>query len=689
MPRATLLRVGPEVGGAHALDLYDGDEADVLARAAAHAPPDASATIAAPFADPFSVAVAPKGVTFAPLGDARTILAAADGIGSTLRDLGLELHALLAQGAVGARWSAARTAAAAQRLTPGVHLRTWLDMQDESFARLPWELMRDKVVGATLALEEWSTLVRLGAGAPPALPDTDATLRVLFVVGCHPTDDANIRWLDEQRAFLATVCQQRTAIDFDVFEAHARSAGGLKANLRRAIESFRPHVLHFVGHGRFDGADAALELFDASTGQRIAWTAQELRTWLAQYPPRLVVLNACRTSQQAAALDAPITVLGSMAEAATAAGAAAVVAMQHDVAGQAAALFAEALYGAIARGAPLDLALVRGRKRIGDELGYEDANWALPVCTLSVPAEDVLPQPRRAGVIVLPDEAMKTYVGRRLERRTVAEATAMGAVGGAGSAVRFVVGDAQMGKSTMAQLVAEWRLLLGHRVVALDCARATGGVLDALQLMRHVRGSRADGGPLRPMLYPSFAGFNDTVNAVLANRPREAMPATGIDDEKPLDRAHFPERGWEQLGAAFLDGLRTAAAAQPLTLVLDHLSRHNAGIDFDDFRLQVVPQVLLPIHRGDVANVSVVIAGTESELDACGLRALRDASKGVAQLGEFLREDWESLAREFAVRVQIPPDEADELIGYFATRIKKNPWKPAALLAMRQTYQAV
>lgn len=685
MPRATLLRVGPEVGGSHALDLYDGDEADVLARAAALAPPDASATIAAPFADPFTVAVAPKGVIYAPLGDARAILAAADGIGTTLRDLGLQLHAMLAQGAVGARWSAARAAAAALRLTPGVHLRTWLDVQDEALARLPWELMRDKVNGATLALEEWSTLERLGAGAPPALPDIDATLRVLFVVGCHPTEDAKIRWLDEQRAFLATVCPQRTSIDFDVFEAHARSAGGLKANLRRTIETLKPHVLHFVGHGRFDGADPALELYDASVGQRIPWTAQELRTWLAQYPPRLVVLNACRTSQQAAAVDAPIAVLASMADAATSAGAAAVIAMQHDVAGQAAALFAEALYGALVEGAPLDMALVRGRKRIGDELGYEDANWAMPVCALSTPPEAVLPRPRRTGVVVLPDEAMRTYVGRRFERRMVAESTAMGV----GAAVRFVIGDAQMGKSTMAQLVAEWRLLLGHRVALLDCARATGGVLDALQLMRHIRGTRADGGTLRPLLYPSFAGFNDTVNAVLANRPREAAPATGVDDEKPLDRAHFPERGWEQLGAAFLDGLRTAAAAQPLTLVLDHLSRHNAGIDFDDFRLQIVPQVLLPIHRGDVANVSVVIAGTEAELDFCGLRALRDASKGVAQLGDFLREDWELLAREFAVRAQIPPEEADELIGYFATRLKKNPWKPAALLALRQTYQAV
>jgi hypothetical protein len=285
-------------------------------------------------------------------------------------------------------------------------------------------------------------------------------------------------------------------------------------------------------------------------------------------------------------------------------------------------------------------------------------------------------------VVVLSDDAMRTYVGRRFERRVVAEPLVMGV----GAPVRFVVGDAQMGKSTMAQLVAEWRLLLGHRVVLLDCARA-GGVLDALQLMRRIRGTRADGGPLCPLLYPSFDGFNDTVNAVLANRPREAVPATGVDDEKPLDRAHFPERGWEQLGAAFLDGLRTAAAAQPLTLVLDHLSRNNAGIDFDDFRMQIVPQVLVPIHRGDVANVSVVIAGTDAELDACGLRALRDTSKGVAQLGDFVREDWELLAREFAVRAQIPPQAADELILVVAGLIKTNPWRPKALLALRSLYQ--
>ncbi|MCA0374281.1 MAG: CHAT domain-containing protein [Gemmatimonadetes bacterium] len=683
MPRATLLRVGPAIAGAHTLSLYEGDEADVLARAASGAAADASATLVAPFADPFTAATPPAGVTFVPLADARALLASADGLDNTLRDLGLQLYATLAQGDVGARWQAARKAAAKLRLTTGVHLRTWLDVQDEALARLPWEVMRDGIGGGTVALEEWSTLVRLGAGAPPALAESMAALRVLFVVGCHPTDDANIAWLDEQRAFLATVCPRRTTIDFEVFEAHARSQGGLKANLRRAIEAFRPHVLHFVGHGRIDAGDAALELFDSSTGQRVPWTAQEFNTALAPHPPRLVVLNACRTSAQNATADAPIAVLATMADAAVAAGAAAVVAMQHDVAGRAAALFAEALYSALADGAPIDSALVRGRKRIGDDLGFADANWALPVCTLNVPPDEVLPQPQAVGTAVLPDDAMRTYVGRRMERRAVAAAVA-----GAGQVVRFVAGESEMGKSTMARLVAEWRLLLGHRVVLLDCAQATGGVLDALAFMRHLRGANVDGGPLRPNLYADFALFNDTANAAVANRPREAVPATGIDDGKPLDRAHFAERGWEQLGAAFIEGLRTASATQPLTLVIDHLARNNAGVDVDDFRQHIVPQLLLPLHRGDAPNVSVVICGSDAQFDACGLRALREASRAVAQLGEFLRVDWELLAREFAIRADIPAHKADMLITALAPTISAA-WHPSALLAMRQFYRAL
>jgi hypothetical protein len=686
MTRATLLRVGPAVGGIHALSLYEGDEADVLERASKSAPADAAAALAEPFADPFTAVAAPRGVSFVPLAEARPRLAGANAFDNTLRDLGLQLHATLSQGDVGTRWQAARKAAAKQRLTPGVHLRTWLDVQDETLARLPWELMAD-TVGGTVAVEEWSTLVRAGTGMPPALAETAAVLRVLFVVGCHPREDANIAWLDEQRAFLATVCPRRTTIDFEVFEAHARSTGGLKANLRRAIEAFRPHVLHFVGHGRVDGGDAALELYDSVAGQRVPWTAQEFKTALQRQPPRLVVLNACRTSAQAATPDAPITVLATMADAASGAGAAAVVAMQHDVAGRAAALFAEALYGALADGALLDEALVRGRKRVGDDLGYADANWALPVCTLNVPPEELLPRPQPVSVSVVPDDAMRTYVGRGMERRTVASVPLDAAVGG-GQAIRFVAGEPEMGKSTMARLVAEWRLMLGHRVVLLDCA-STGRVLDGLALMRLVRGTNADGGPLRPNLYADFAEFNDTANAVVANRPRGAVATSGTDQEAPLDRTNFAESGWDQLGLAFLDGLRGASRTQPLTLVLDHLARNNAGIDFDDFKQHIVPRILTPLHRGDVPDVSVVICGSEGEFDACGLRALRAASLAAVRLGDFLRADWELLAREFAVRADIPPDRADKIISAFASAdLIKDLWTPAMLVTMRQAYRA-
>ena len=675
---ATFIRIGEKAAGGYAVALYTGDEADVIARAEKNAAPNGTSTIALTLTG----AAAPAGITFGNLVDARSVLAAADGTDNSLRDLGIQLFALLNAGDVGTAWTAARTAARkARKPTDELQMRTYLEILDTDLARLPWELMMDKASGSVLAVDEpWAPIVRYASASPMAL-DNGLELRTLLVIGCDPQSDANIGWLDELRTFLATVCPQRNTVDFEIFEAYSRSKdGSLKGALRTTIQTFRPHVLHFVGHGRASNGEGELALFDASVGAEVSWTAQEFRSWLQQAPPRLVLLNACRTAEQAANADAPIQVLSSMSGAAIAAGAASVIAMQHDIAGASAALFANGFYNAIVKQLPVDVAVMNGRQAILDETKYSDRNWALPVFTTCVTPSAILPTldaaaaRARSDVNAHPEFApLATFVDRRAQRRSIILGDAKNAGG-----LAFVVSDPAMGKSSFAKIISEWRLLQNHQVVYVDCSRTLKQEpLNVVQLLRHIRGHRdASGDLLRPNLYAAFATFNDTLNTVLTGKPVSSSPGTGIDNDDPLDRNRVTsQQAWDLIFGAFLSDLQTIAAARPVTIVLDHLGKTGKGVVYDDFREHVVPRLLRVVRDNQLNNVAMIVAANDQELKDCGLSALSDVSTTV-RLTDFTPDDWSLLAREYAVRNKLDSSLAEDVLNWFAAKQKGKTWKP-------------
>src|SRR5262249_43958053 len=95
--RAVLIRLDAETQNGYPVALFEGEEQEMLARAAADAPADVVDMI------PLDLATkpAPRGTTFIDLkAQARTVLAAADGMDDSLRDLGMQLFALLDRGQV-------------------------------------------------------------------------------------------------------------------------------------------------------------------------------------------------------------------------------------------------------------------------------------------------------------------------------------------------------------------------------------------------------------------------------------------------------------------------------------------------------------------------------------------------------------------------------------------------------------
>jgi len=146
--------------------------------------------------------------------------------------------------------------------------------------------------------------------------------------------------------------------------------------LRSKVRDFRPHILHFIGHGK-EGAIYLLRpreevQYDIRTTEQL--DAQEVDVesiralWTDATPPRLVFLHACK----GAAADSYSGFNSTARE--LVGGVPAVVAMQHEIANADAALFAQTFYQLIGHGAPLDEAVTKSRYALGQQV----PSWAHP-----------------------------------------------------------------------------------------------------------------------------------------------------------------------------------------------------------------------------------------------------------------------------------------------------------------------
>jgi CHAT domain-containing protein len=136
--------------------------------------------------------------------------------------------------------------------------------------------------------------------------------------------------------------------------------------LRAAVSSLRPHVVHFMGHGRFRDDRGAVALSDSTgaTGDTadIEWVEESrlARTLCPDdWSPALVVLHAC----EGGAVDFEERFAG-LAPTLAQEGALCVIAMQYAVTNSTAVAFSTAMYAALAQGRSLDEAVQDARRAI-------------------------------------------------------------------------------------------------------------------------------------------------------------------------------------------------------------------------------------------------------------------------------------------------------------------------------------
>lgn len=275
----------------------------------------------------------------------------------------------------------------------GLRLRIEVDTAGTTSLDLPWELLRWTDRGELLALSNKSPIVR-SPDVPRSIPRRqrqriEPPLRILAAMA-NPADSPELDLASEWAA-LQKVCGAISNVELE------RVQDATPAGIGSALRGSQPfHVLHFMGHGRFDpetGEGSLLLAEDRET------RGSSLAQVLHDFPSlRLAVLNACHTARSTGGKG--FDPFAGAAMALVQNGLRAVVGMQAPISDAAAICFSGAFYGALADGKPIDTAMSEARKAVF-EIDTEGSEWATPVLFLRGPNGRLFDAGRQKAVLLL------------------------------------------------------------------------------------------------------------------------------------------------------------------------------------------------------------------------------------------------------------------------------------------------
>jgi hypothetical protein len=239
------------------------------------------------------------------------------------------------------------------------------DQASSRLASLPWEYLcaPDPVGGSGrfLVLEPWLVLSRVvPSGTLDYVERPDARVRILPVVGDATNSRLGIVDYDD---VLQAIKESETRPGFSMLEPMLdATAAGLRATVT-GPEGLRPHVVHFLGHGRFREGRGAVALCDPDGGTDWVDETRLARALCSDdWAPALVILHACeggalQFEERFAGLAATLVQAGVLY----------VIAMQYAVTNSTARLFSTALYDALSQRRSLDEAVQGARRTVWEQ----------------------------------------------------------------------------------------------------------------------------------------------------------------------------------------------------------------------------------------------------------------------------------------------------------------------------------
>lgn len=552
--------------------------------------------------------------------------------GAAFMEYGRKLFHLLCRGDLKNAWTEAERAP-----VDGIAL----DIRSATLAEFPWELLRtDEATWAFCSATRPAVRTRIPFDRPRP-PELPVPAHVLVIVG-DPKDTA-LQPEREVAAIYRGLCHS-PCWQVDVLRGPTRD------EFHRRCAELQPQVIHFVGHGTTLAGTPALEVRPAAAE---AWklAATTVSEAFEEHPPRLVVLNACRSAEP----TAPAPFARGVCAAFAAIGCAGVVAMQGDVASTPAVHFAERLYRELGAGTPLDTAAARARVAMKNSDGVDRAGWALPVIEVATHPVDVLhrdqPVDPRQFISSYPElDRISRQVDRTTDRIALGRRLRAATSGANPAGLLFVTGAELVGKSQLLRSCATIQALSGQPTVyvslekrgnvsAIDFVRTV--VKESKRWLRHVKHS---------------AWLCDETLKVLPPGPGEPAPDLPPRDDtpqlfgRPRTVPNLDEFGYDRLQGL----LRGLAEREPLILILDEVGEL-------DYREAFKNGLLKPAARGDLTRVHVVLAGRRQSV----MDLVKDfLSPGLeVQVGAFPARHAVHLAREYVARERgaLPnPAETDE-----------------------------
>jgi len=405
-----------------------------------------------------------------------------EGVGGGYLTTGRNLFDAVMTGQVLLKWMESRAEWEADTSESRPAFRTCFCVQNQRLAQIPWELM----YSPQLSLFQSQTAPGLRCTAPAANRQPAAAqlrIRVMVINGADPSGQ-NIRAEEEKQAIEAVLSANEIAFDVESISTARRGGTFGIGELETEIQNFAPHVLHFIGHSEAAGPGGSAKLLLHNGNGYVPWYAPQIAAFLDRLQGlRLTYLNACRTAQAS-----PMQIgqhrpalAYSLAEAFLRRSLG-VIAMQHDVRGEAAEICAKEFYSLLANGAHVDEAICFARLRLSNRYTPESAEAYLPSLVVKTWPQDVLRL--KPGTITHVDAEIKKISDRFVNHRPVRREVHGYLFGPAASQARaiLVTGDDGNGKSWLIKWTLYSLAMRGVRVHYVE--RAAENWLDILRQIR-------------------------------------------------------------------------------------------------------------------------------------------------------------------------------------------------------------
>lgn len=284
-----------------------------------------------------------------------------------IEDFGMRLFNKVFTGGVRGCFDGALGAARAK----GQGLRLQLRIVDPEVSTWPWEYLYDPAARLFLARAGDTSIVRYPKSPEPVQPTPiKLPLRILVVSssprGLRPV--AEDMEYERLTSALGKLIRKRAVV------MH-RLKGATLASLEERLAAERPHILHFIGHGKFElsSGEGYLAL-QTPKGDLDKVKGSELGDLLSRYRLSLAVLNACEGARDGTESFSGISSWLARR------GVPAVIAMQFAISDLAAVCFAPSFYGYLARGDSVDVALAEARRSLF--AATHKVEWGTPVLSM-------------------------------------------------------------------------------------------------------------------------------------------------------------------------------------------------------------------------------------------------------------------------------------------------------------------